>query len=158
MGWAEEWGAKSGVVFEKGKMEWIALCKGDEEGTSKLRLPKGGEKEEAKVVRWLGVWIDRGRNFKEHVRRKVASGKRVASVIRRLGSGGRGIGVGNARKMYIACARMTMEYGSRVWWRGQTNLAGSMDKADETAMRKPGGHYRSAPGAAIMVENDMRPT
>lgn len=33
-----------------------------------------------------------------------------------------------------------------------------MDKVTERSMRKIGGHYRIAPGAAIKVEHDMTPT
>lgn len=51
-----------------------------------------------------------------------------------------------------------MDYGARVWWEGQKGLAGRMDKAEEKAMRRIGGHYRTAPGAAITVENDLMTT
>lgn len=67
------------------------------------------------------------------------------------------MGVGNARKLYKGCGRATLDYGSRVWWGGQKELATKMDKAEEKSMRRIGGHYRTAPGEAIMVENDMTP-
>lgn len=116
----------------------------------------GGQKKEWRLVWWLGIWIDRERNFKEHVHRKIAGSKRLVAVIQRLGGGSKGLGVGNARTINIECARTTMDYGSRVWWGGQKGLANQMDKADETAMRKMKGHFRSAPGAAIAIENDMK--
>jgi hypothetical protein len=62
-------------------------------------------------------------NFKEHVLRKVNSGKAVLGKIGRLGRIMKGIGVDNMGKMYLACVRGTMDYGSRVWWKGQEGLA-----------------------------------
>lgn len=66
--------------------------------------------------------------------------------------------MGNGRKMYIACARTTMEYRGSAWWKGQKGLAERMDKENERGMRKIGGHLRTAPEGAVMVEGDMAPT
>lgn len=103
------------------------------------------------------MWIDKGTKYKKNLKRKIEAARRVTGVIKGMCGGRRGLGVGNARKMYVACARGTMEYGSRVWWRGekQKGMAEQMDKENERAMRKLGGHLRTAPGGAIMVENDM---
>lgn len=50
-------------------------------------------------MRWLDVWIDKKLKFKEHVEIKIGKGKGVARNIERLGKGGRGIGIGNTKKM-----------------------------------------------------------
>lgn len=111
----EKWASENGISFEKAKMEWIGLGKREEDEAERIEVEKGEWKQEAEVVRWLGVWIDRKMNFREHVKRKIKGGEKVAGGIMRLDRERRGIGVGNRRKMYIACARSTMDYGARVW-------------------------------------------
>lgn len=86
------------------------------------------------------MWIDKKLDFKKHVEKKIGAARKVTGAIRGLCGGRKGMGVGNARRMYIACARGTMEYGSRVWWKGQVGLAAMLDKENEKAMRKIGGH------------------
>lgn len=51
-----------------------------------------------------------------------------------------------------------MDYEARVSWEGQKGLAGAIDKAEEKAMRRIGGHFKTPPGAAITVENDLMTT
>lgn len=81
----------------------------------------------------------------------------MTAVIQLLGNRSRETRVGNTRRMDIACTRMTMDYRSRVSWKGHKGRAGRLYELDETGMRKLGGHYRSPSGVAIMVENDMKP-
>lgn len=123
--------------------------KGEKE---KMMLPTQIEKEEAAKTKILGVWIDKEMKWKKQVGEKCAKGRRVGGLIRRLGRGGRGIGFENLRTMYLATARATIEYGSAAWWKGQKGYAGRIDKVNENSLRKIGGHFETAPGAAVLLE------
>jgi hypothetical protein len=145
------------VEFTEDKLEWICLGKGKDEEKYEIELPGGAVHEDKEVLRWLEIWLDQKLDFKEHVMRKVNAGKNVLGEIGRLERSIKGIGVGNMRKMYIACVKGTMDYGSKIWWKEQEGMARKIDKVDEQGMRRIGGHFRTAPGKAIAMENDMIP-
>lgn len=60
------------------------------------------------------MWIADGRKFEEDLRMKIGAERKVGAGIGRLRKGTNGMGVRNARKMYIACRRTTMDYGNKV--------------------------------------------
>lgn len=153
---AYQWAEENGVQFEGEKFEWMRIFGGEEREV--MRIPTGEEKKEVEESKILGVWIDRKLKWKKQVAEKIAKAKRIGNVIRRLGKGGRGMGVENLRTMYLGTARATMEYGAQAWWKGQKNLADQMDKQNEQTMRRIGGHYHTAPGAAILAEAGIIPT
>lgn len=152
--WAEE----KGMGFEEDKFQWMRMGKKEAGAQRVIELPGGKRIKESREIKILGVWIDAGQKWKKQVATKAAKGRRIAGLISRLGKGGRGMGCENLRTMYQATARQTMEYGAEAWWAGQRGYASTLDKVHEQAMRKIFGHFRTAPGGAILNEARIIPT
>lgn len=80
---SEEWGSKNGIKFESKKTEWIELSgeNGEKEGETWSIEVGGGWKEKGRCVKWLGIWIDKKLNFKEHEDKKFTAAMKVTSAI-----------------------------------------------------------------------------
>lgn len=144
--------------FEDEKFQWTRIGKKAGSTSQQWRLPSGVVREEAREVKVLGVWIDAEMKWKKQIETKTAKGRRMANLIRRLGKGGRGMGINHMRTMYLATARATMEYGAGAWWKGQKTYSDAFDKVHEQTFRKMGGHFRSGPGGAVLCEARCVPT
>lgn len=96
--------------------------------------------------------------WKKQVGEKIAKGRKMGNMIRRLGRGGRGMGLDSMRTMYLATARAAMEYGAGAWWSGQTGASNAFDKVHEQAFQKMRGQYWTALAGAVICEAAVQPT
>ena len=64
---------------------------------------RNSQVESKEVVKWLGIWLDSKLNFKEHVKKKIASATRVFYQITRLSNTERDLSFQAMRQLYVAC-------------------------------------------------------
>lgn len=152
------WATEKRMGFEEEKFQWIRMGRKEGQRRESITLPGGITKQESREIKVLGVWVDAETTWKRQVREKIANGRKMGNMIRRLGRGGRGMGVESMRTMYLATARAAMEYGAGAWWRGQVGPSNAFDKVHEQAFRKMGGHFRTAPGGAVLCKAGVQPT
>jgi ribonuclease HI len=102
-------------------------------------------------IRWLGFYLDRRLNFKEHVRRCARKGLSVLARLRLLSNLCRGLSVYNARLLYKACVIPVLTYGSTLWFRdsGQTGLVALLERTQNVGLRWFLGAFRTSPIPAM---------
>ena len=123
-----------------------------------METPKGNKVREKEEARWLGVWIDRERNFKGHIKRKMAATERAWESIKRAKGERRGMDPHGIRRMYVACVRSVMEYGAEVFWKGQKWVAEKMDALHKKAIRHFLDQPKTTPMEVLFIEGDIKPS
>jgi hypothetical protein len=74
------------------------------------------------IARWLGIWFDSGLTFKQHLAIRVSQARSAFYRMNRLANTERGLSPFSMRQLYQACVTSIADYGSIVWWKGQTQF------------------------------------
>jgi len=77
-------------------------------------------------LRWLGVWLDSKLSFNKHVKSKVVVAQRSLALIRQLANTEKGLSAAGMHQLYQSCVISVADFGSEVWWKGQTHLANKL--------------------------------
>jgi len=127
-GIAFDWADANAVAFDDPKSEIIHFHRQRNFTATdhQLRLPNGTMVVPKACLRWLGVWLDSKLFFKEHVKIKVAAAQRSLALIRQLANTEKGLSAAGMRQLYQSCVVSVADYGSQVWWKGQTHLANKL--------------------------------
>src|SRR5690606_13498767 len=91
-----------------------------------LRLPNGTMVVPKACLRWLGVWLDSKLSFKEHGNVKLAAAQQSLALIRQLANTEKGLSAAGMHYLYQSCVISVADYGSEVWWKGQTQLVNKL--------------------------------
>ena len=75
----------------------------------------------------------------------------------RLANSERGLTPFALRQLYLACIVSVADYGSIIWWRGQSSLIRPLQAIQNLAARKILGVFKTAPIAPIEVESALPP-
>src|SRR5690606_4422627 len=95
--------------------------------------------------------------FKEHVKIKVAAAQRSLALIRQLANTEKGLSAPGMRQLYQSCVVSVADYGSEVWWKGQTHLANKLQLLQNSATRSILGAFRTSPTTALDAEAGLLP-
>ena len=68
-----------------------------------------------KAIRVLGVWLDPGLTWKEHIAHVARKGTTVSEAMARLATATWGPSTRHSRLLYTAIARLTLTYGAPEW-------------------------------------------
>lgn len=103
------------------------------------------------VIRWLGFFIDRRLNFKDHVSRMKRKALSVLGRLRILANTVRGISTSHGRLLYQACVLPILTYGSTLWFTGrnQKGLVQVLSVAQNKALVWILGAFRTSPIPAM---------
>src|SRR5690606_6017586 len=122
-----------------------------------IRLPNRTMVVPKACLRWLGVWLDSKLSFKEHVKTKVAAAQQSLALIRQLANTEKGLSAAGIRQLYQTCVVSVVDYGSEVWWKGQTHLANKLQLLQNSATRSILGAFRTSPTTVLDAEAGLLP-
>jgi hypothetical protein len=121
------WGDANCVFFDHKKTEVMHFSR-RRDNLSPPILHGDQEKRAQSSIRWLGVWLDRKLNFKNHVQKWSASAAAVANLLRSITNTQRGPPPIHTRKAVQACVIPVLTYGLEAWYPGEINSRGSPTK------------------------------
>ncbi|KAF8757129.1 Reverse transcriptase (RNA-dependent DNA polymerase) [Rhizoctonia solani] len=103
------------------------------------------------TIRWLGFFLDRRLDFKDHVKKCAIKGLSVISGLKLLANIVRGLSVAHARILFKACVLPILTYGSAIWYRGtrQNGLIEPLVKAQNVGLRWLLGAFQTSPIGAL---------
>ena len=127
-------------------------------GRLRLRLPNGQYKEEDKVVKLLGIYLDSGLTFKEHINRTIRKARQTAYQLGRIGGQGKGVPGAVLRQLYQACVIPILTYGVQVWGHKCTKAqSNKMEQVQNMALKRILGATTSTPETTLQVEVGFLP-
>ncbi|KAB5587841.1 Reverse transcriptase from mobile element jockey protein [Ceratobasidium theobromae] len=144
-----------GLCAEASKTELIHFAKGARDMTKNLPLILRDRAKDiirgATTVRWLGFFLDRRLNFKDHVSRMATRAKCILGGMRMLGNSLRGLSVYHARMLVNACIIPTLTYGFALWFHGRNSKTHckTLQTVQNLACRWASGSFRTAPVAVV---------
>ncbi|KAB5587827.1 Reverse transcriptase from mobile element jockey protein [Ceratobasidium theobromae] len=147
--------ADMGLSAEHSKTELIHFAKSSRDMTNNLPLVLGDRAEDviqgANTVRWLGFFLDRRLNFKDHVSRMATRAKCVLGGMKMLGNSLRGLSVYHVRMLVNACIVPILTYGFALWFHGRNSKSHckTLQTVQNIACRWVSGSFRTAPVAVI---------
>jgi ribonuclease HI len=149
---------KNCIQFDLSKTELLHWTTEKVAKTTELKLPNGDIVKSQGVVKWLGIWFDANRTFKQHVATRVAQATATFHRLARLANSERGLSAYALRQLYLACVTSVADYGSVIWWKGQQNLKKPLQSLQNLGLRKILGVFRTAPIPPMEVEAGLAPT
>ncbi|KAB5587930.1 Reverse transcriptase from mobile element jockey protein [Ceratobasidium theobromae] len=144
-----------GLCAEASKTELIHFAKSARDMTKNLPMVLGDRAEDiirgANTVRWLGFFLDRRLNFKDHVSRMATRAKCILGGMRMLGNSLRGLSVYHARMLVNACIVPILTYGFALWFHGRNSKTHckTLQTVQNLACRWASGSFRTAPVAVV---------
>jgi ribonuclease HI len=152
-----ELGKECAISFDLSKTELIHFTLGKEAKTTTLTLPNQEVVEPKEVVRWLGIWFDPKLSFKKHIDIRVSQAKSAFLRISRLVNIERGLSPFAVRQLYLACVASISDFGSPIWWKGQSYFKKPLQALQNLALRKILGVFKTAPILPMEVEATLIP-
>ncbi|KAF8752989.1 Reverse transcriptase (RNA-dependent DNA polymerase) [Rhizoctonia solani] len=99
------------------------------------------------VVRWLGFYLDRKLNFKEHIQTMAVKARATLAGLRMLANSQNGLSVRHARILFKASVTPILTYGLPLWFHGrrQLSLLEPLRKVQNQGLRWILGAFRTTP-------------
>ncbi|KAB5590851.1 RNA-directed DNA polymerase from mobile element jockey [Ceratobasidium theobromae] len=144
-----------GLSTKRSKTELIHFAKNAREMTKNLPLLLGDKAKDivrgANTVRWLGFFLDRRLNFKDHVSRMAMRAKCVLGGMRMLGNSLQGLSVYHARMLVQACIIPILTYSFALWFHGRNSKGHckTLQTIQNIACQWASGSFRTAPTAVL---------
>ena len=154
---AFNWAESNTVKFDDDKSELIHFTKSRKEPDECLQLPNGTTIAPKKVVKWLGIYLDRKLNFQHHIREKINVATRTLHAIMRLLSSEWGLDAKAGRHLYLACVTSVSDYGAEIWFNEQKNYIQKFQRLQNTALKKILGTFKTSPTQAMQIEAEVLP-
>ncbi|KZL88177.1 reverse transcriptase, partial [Colletotrichum incanum] len=111
IGDALDWERRSGATFEADKTAIIHFTRKDYKSDPDAFTIKGQIVQPKKHTKILGVIMDAGLKYKEHIARASSKGLQAALELQRL----RGLSPATARQLFTATVAPVVDYASNVW-------------------------------------------
>jgi hypothetical protein len=108
---AIEWEKRSGATFEEDKTAFIHFTRSAARVDNQPISIKGQEVAPVTSTKILGVVMDSGLRYKQHVARAATKGLKAAMALKRL----RGLSPNTARRLFETTVVPTVDYASSVW-------------------------------------------
>ncbi|PNH36329.1 hypothetical protein BJF96_g603 [Verticillium dahliae] len=108
---ALDWERRSGATFEADKTAVIHFTRWAKRSDSEPFTIKGQTVEPKQHVKILGVIMDIGLRYREHIARVATKGLEAAMELKRL----RGLTPATARQLFTATVAPVVDYASNVW-------------------------------------------
>jgi hypothetical protein len=124
---------------------------------------EGKEAELVPSMRILGVWLDPGLTWKDHITRAAAKGEAAFKSLARITASTWGPSVRKSRLIYSAVVRPAITYGAHIWAVNSKGESISDSKVkllvttQNKCIRRVLGAYKRTPTAAIERESGTPP-
>jgi hypothetical protein len=79
-----------------------------------VTLPTSNIIHPTTTVRWLGIWLDNKRSFKEHIKIKTTAATRAYYALKSLATSQNGMSLQNLRQIYTATIIPVIDYGAEI--------------------------------------------
>ena len=138
----EKWEKESGAVFEASKTAFIHFTRyNDLLRDSDMPLCfKGDQIQPSQLIKVLGVILDQGLRFKEHLAEKAEKALKAALALKRL----QGLNPLTMRQLYTATVAPVMDYALPVWYLAVSNKTLSvLHRAQRVAAQAIVGGFRT---------------
>lgn len=114
------WGEVNTVLFENPKLDLVhyhnqRTTNHSEE--AKVKLPNRTVIQTTIAQRWLGVWMDKKLNYKNHTGTRAVAVIGVIMTISQLANSEKGLSLHSLRQLYLPCITTIMDYTAEVWWK-----------------------------------------
>ena len=117
-------------------------------------------------MRYLGVYLDKQLNFKEHVKTRYIKTGSALALIQNVANTQNGLSVKGCRQIIKAVVEPSLLYGSEVWWKGSTvngqpravkgvHLLRHVDRALRAAHKVALPVYKTTPTPVIKYELEV---
>jgi ribonuclease HI len=145
------------IQFDLAKTELIHFQGGKDSLKWPITLPNNELVQPSKLVKWLGVYFDRGLRFNEHVAKRIAQAKQAFFRIERLANSERGLSPIAFRQLYLACVASIADYGSVIWWKKQASFKSQYQTLQNLGLRKILGAFRTSPIVTMEIDSAIPP-
>ncbi len=148
--WAESW--KMSINKEKTKALIVSMSSADTLWDPELSLA-GKHIGTVKKYKFLGVTVDSGLRFTEHINNTVRKCTKRINIIKCLTGKDWGQQLENQRKIYLTYVRSCLEYASSSWWAwiSPTNKI-KLERVQNAALRAIAGLHRTCPIDFLRLE------
>jgi hypothetical protein len=163
----ETWAREHGAKFAPDKYQLIHFTRSRrharEDLASTVQVGNHQVEVQEKAIRVLGVWLDPGLTWKEHIAYATRKGLAVSEALSRIATSTWGPLARNSRLLYTAVVRPTLLYGSQEWSMRidgkslATTTISPLHKIQNECLRKVTGAYKRTPRAALERETGVSP-
>jgi hypothetical protein len=163
----EDWAKEHSAQFAPDKYQLIHFTRrkrhAREDLASTVQVNNHRVDVQEKAIRVLGVWLDPGLTWKEHVSQAVRKGLAASEALSRIATATWGPSARSSRLLYTAVVRPTLLYGSQEWsMRGDgkplaLSTTDALHKVQNECLRRIAGAYRRTPRAALERETRVMP-
>ena len=163
----EAWAREHGAKFAPDKYQLIHFTRSRrharEDLASTVQVGNHRVEVQDKAIRVLGVWLDPGLTWKEHITQATRKGLAASEALARIATSTWGPSARNFRLLYTAVVRPTLLYGSQEWsirTNGEplaTTTAKPLHKVQNECLRKTTGAYKRTPRAVLEREAGVQP-
>jgi ribonuclease HI len=159
---AIEWGTANGVQFDPGKTEAALFTRQRgrilQDQVKRARLPIGGKEVEFNqtATRWLGVLLDAGLTLKAHYQGRLQKAKKAEARVRAL-CRQRGLPPGLIWRIQKAAVQAVALYGAELWWQGQKDRTGGLQRLINQQARVITGAFSTTPIGPLIREAALEP-
>lgn len=153
-----ELSSKNSIQFDLAKTELMHFSSSKLTKNYPITLPNSETITPQSLIRWLGIWFDPNLKFNQHINIRTTQAKGAFYRMARLANIEKGLSPKALRQLYIACVTSIADYGSVIWWRGQTHFKNMMQSLQNLALRKILGVFKTAPILPMEVEAGLKPS
>lgn len=152
-----ELSSKNAIQFDLAKTELMHFSASKVTAQYPITLPNSETVIPQSLIRWLGIWFDPNLKFDQHINIRIAQAKEAFYRMARLANTEKGLSPKAMRQLYIACITSIADYGSEIWWKGQTKFRDTFQSLENLALRKILGAFKTAPILPMEVEAGLKP-
>ncbi|KAJ6436835.1 reverse transcriptase [Purpureocillium lavendulum] len=149
---ATDWEKRSGATFEVDKTTIVHFTRGTARNDGSFWI-KGTEVKPKASAKILGVIMDSGLRYQEHMARAAQKGVTAAMNLRRL----KLLSPRVARQLFLATVAPAMDYASNVWMRARrAKETGWLNKAQRIGAQAITGSFQTVATAVAEAEAGIR--
>ena len=159
-----DWARRHGVQFapEKYKLIHFSKSRRTQNLNHPIRIP-GFDGQPCEGLRVLGLWVDKGLTYRDHVQRSAQTGLQKLHQTLRITQSTWGLAFRQVKQIYTAVIRPTLTHAAPIWCKdaaGNTPPASLIEpirKVHVQGVRRILGAYRAASAASLEHEAGVPP-
>ncbi len=154
----DEWLRCNGLHCDMGSQELVHYTKSRKALSAQpsIRLDSTDIKPK-QSIKWIGFILDSKLLFNQHVRSAATKAMHALDSMHLLANTARGLHQEHLRRLYIACIRPIMTYGSPVWWSQKKLHTKELERVQNKALRWICATFRTTPISAMEIEAAIPP-
>jgi hypothetical protein len=159
----ENWAERHGAKFAPEKYQLIHFTRNRRTTCEDLAnsITIGGHRIDSKAsVKLLGVWLDPGMTWKEHITQVARKGQKASQSLARLATATWGPTARATSQLYSATIRPILLYGSQEWsiqLLNKKQCLTPLETIQNKCLRQVTGGYKRTPRIALEKETNIPP-